>query len=299
MRGYLRYDRDDPTVPPDRATRPTSRGARRPAPCRRPATTSTSKSSPGDYIGQGRTSLYTPDNSTISATESSGVIDLHVDEGQGPWDVNVSGPDAQTQLLAGLYEDLGRYPFHNPTEGGLSMFGEGRGCNTLAGAFAVDSSRTTRPGWCRSRSGSSSAQVTGPGATVGAGGGSSHQRPRCNSYVRYDTSTTTDGTAASGNRCRIHVRTGTSASPRRSATVVEPRTSAAVTSRIGQFRSLNTMSASGLSSEALNSFDVLGARAREVVEPVGGVRRDRRERGDGPDPVGQERRAGERVRSAA
>ena len=53
--------------------------------------------------------------------------------------MRVSGPDAQTQLQPGLYDDLGRYPFHNPVEGGLSMSGEGRGCNELAGAFAVDS----------------------------------------------------------------------------------------------------------------------------------------------------------------
>ena len=138
MRGYIRYDRDDPTVPPgpgNAADFPWT-----PPAGAVPATGDYFyfESSPGDYIGQGRTSLYAPNNATISATESSGVIDLHVDEGLGPWDVNVSGPDAQTQLLAGLYEDLGRYPFHNPTEGGLSMFGEGRGCNTLAGAFAVD-----------------------------------------------------------------------------------------------------------------------------------------------------------------
>jgi hypothetical protein len=74
----------------------------------------------------------------LSASESSGEVHLRVDEGLGPWDIYVTGPDAQTQLLPGLYEDLGRWPFHNPTEGGLSQFGEGRGCNTVAGAFAVD-----------------------------------------------------------------------------------------------------------------------------------------------------------------
>ena len=80
----------------------------------------------------------------------------------------------------------------------------------------------------------------------------------------------------------------------------DPATSSAVTARkIGQFRSLNAMSASGPSSAALNSSRFSSPMSREVVEPVGGVGRDRRERGDGPDAVGQERRAGECVRPAA
>jgi hypothetical protein len=139
LRGLVRYDRDDPTVPPppgnaaDFAWSPPAGAV--------PATGDYLyfESSSGDYIGQGRTSLYTADNATISATDPSGVVHLHLDEGQGWWDVYASGPDAQTQLLPGLYDDLQRYPFHNPTEGGLDMSGEGRGCNTLAGAFAVDS----------------------------------------------------------------------------------------------------------------------------------------------------------------
>jgi hypothetical protein len=71
-------------------------------------------------------------------TESSGVVRIRTAQVNGIWDTNLSGPDAQVQLLPGLYDELGRYPFHNPTEGGLSMSGEGRGCNELAGAFAVD-----------------------------------------------------------------------------------------------------------------------------------------------------------------
>jgi hypothetical protein len=138
LRGYIRYDRDDPTVPPppgDAAAFPWS-----PPAGVAPATGDYFyfESSPGDYIGQGRTELYTPANATLTATESSGVVHLTVGESLGSWSVNVTGPDAQTRLLPGLYDELGRYPFHNPTEGGLSMFGEGRGCNRLAGAVAVD-----------------------------------------------------------------------------------------------------------------------------------------------------------------
>ena len=42
------------------------------------------------------------------------------------------------QLQPGYYADLRRYPFHNPVKGGLDWVGEGRGCNTLLGWFAID-----------------------------------------------------------------------------------------------------------------------------------------------------------------
>jgi hypothetical protein len=43
-----------------------------------------------------------------------------------------------SQLQLGYYPDLRRYPFHNPAKGGLNWSGQGRGCNTLRGWFAVD-----------------------------------------------------------------------------------------------------------------------------------------------------------------
>ena len=139
LRGFIRYERDDPSQPPppgDAANFPWS-----PPAASVPATGDYFyfESSPGDYIGQGRTDLYTAPDSTLIGSDTNGVVRLRVDRGTSDWDVRVSGPDAQTQLQSGLYEDLGRYPFHNPVEGGLSMSGEGRGCNELAGAFAVDS----------------------------------------------------------------------------------------------------------------------------------------------------------------
>ena len=116
MRGYIGTTATTRPSPPGPATRPTFPWT--PPAGAVPATGDYFyfESSPGDYIGQGRTSLYAPSNATISATESIGVIDLHVDEGLGPWDVNVSGPDAQTAAAGRPVEDLGRYPFHNPTE---------------------------------------------------------------------------------------------------------------------------------------------------------------------------------------
>ncbi len=46
---------------------------------------------------------------------------------------------AGAALQVGYYPGLQRYPFHNPIKGGLSWYGDGRGCNTLTGWFAIDS----------------------------------------------------------------------------------------------------------------------------------------------------------------
>src|SRR5262249_17940666 len=41
------------------------------------------------------------------------------------------------ELVAGTYEGATRYPFQSPTVPGLSISGDGRGCNTLTGRFVV------------------------------------------------------------------------------------------------------------------------------------------------------------------
>jgi hypothetical protein len=38
----------------------------------------------------------------------------------------------------GYYGGLQRYPFHNPTRGGLDWTGQGRGCNRQTGWMVVD-----------------------------------------------------------------------------------------------------------------------------------------------------------------
>jgi hypothetical protein len=139
LRGFLRYERGDPTTPPppgDPAEFPWS-----PPAGAVPASGDYLyfESSAGDYIGQGRTDLYTAPSASFVGAEASGMVRLQVArDGTSWWTVSVTGPDAQDRLLPGRYAGLGRYPFHNPVEGGLSMSGEGRGCNRLAGDVAVD-----------------------------------------------------------------------------------------------------------------------------------------------------------------
>ena len=54
------------------------------------------------------------------------------------WNGDFQTMNTLSQLQLGYYPDLMRYPFHNPTKGGVSWTGEGRGCNRVLGWFAVD-----------------------------------------------------------------------------------------------------------------------------------------------------------------
>ena len=48
-------------------------------------------------------------------------------------------PDSKSIIEKGTYQNLKRYPFHNPVFGGLSWYGNGRGCNESNGWITVDS----------------------------------------------------------------------------------------------------------------------------------------------------------------
>lgn len=95
-------------------------------------------SDPGDYIGQGQTHTYTPADTTIGVNSNGGYVGFNLN-GATWWYGDFKAMNTLTQLQPGYYGNLQRYPFHNPTIGGLSWSGDGRGCNTLTGWFVVDS----------------------------------------------------------------------------------------------------------------------------------------------------------------
>jgi hypothetical protein len=98
------------------------------------------ESDPGDYIGQGASYDYTTANAVISVTASGGHLSIAID-GDETWRGDFQMPSAATRIQPGTYANLDRFPFHDPADGGLAWFGEGRGCNTLVGSFTVDSVR--------------------------------------------------------------------------------------------------------------------------------------------------------------
>jgi hypothetical protein len=93
-------------------------------------------STSGDYIGGGRTYLYTPADTDFSADVTSTSLQFHIDGYQG-WDLEIELPAGQAMTKGGVYTGLTRYPF-NGDEGGISFSGEGRGCNDDYGWVTID-----------------------------------------------------------------------------------------------------------------------------------------------------------------
>jgi PKD repeat protein len=96
------------------------------------------ESASGDYIGQGLTHTYTPADATLTLNAVAGHLAVRV-QGNQIWTGDFQGKSDIAQLQPGYYPNVTRHPFHDNSVGGLSWSGDGRGCNTLTGWFAIDS----------------------------------------------------------------------------------------------------------------------------------------------------------------
>jgi hypothetical protein len=86
----------------------------------------------GDYIGQGQSWSFGPPTDSIHVTATRSHVTFEV----GDWYGDFAAPPGQ-QLEAGrVYDGARRYPF-NDAAPGLSISGDGRGCNELSGTFTV------------------------------------------------------------------------------------------------------------------------------------------------------------------
>ena len=90
----------------------------------------------GDYIGAGRNYTYTPLNSMLVFSETSGVLTVGVTGDEG-WLAYFSVMQPLTTLKPGYYGDL-QDSVYNYTEGGLYWYGQDRSCDNVKGWFAVD-----------------------------------------------------------------------------------------------------------------------------------------------------------------
>jgi hypothetical protein len=95
-------------------------------------------SDPGDYIGQGQTWSYdTAAGDVISATTNGNTLNAAVTGFNGDWwYLDFDAPNGQTLTAGTTYANATRYPF-NGSGPGLSVYGNGRGCNELTGSFTV------------------------------------------------------------------------------------------------------------------------------------------------------------------
>lgn len=139
LRGQIHWTSSDTSAPPGPVTPPPA-NLWRPVPGVTPATGNYVylQSDAGDYIGQGLTHTYTQANSTLTPQTFLGRFAIAV-AGNDYWNGSFQAMGNLSQLQAGYYGNLQRYPFGNPAFGGMDWTGNGRGCNTLQGWFVIDS----------------------------------------------------------------------------------------------------------------------------------------------------------------
>lgn len=91
----------------------------------------------GDYIGQGKQLYFDDAFSTFSPSINyDNGVSVHIDDGDN-WRADFAAP-YNAALQPGNYQ-AERFPFQSDGVSGLSISGDGRGCNTISGGFTVHS----------------------------------------------------------------------------------------------------------------------------------------------------------------
>ncbi|MEM7240477.1 MAG: toll/interleukin-1 receptor domain-containing protein [Pseudomonadota bacterium] len=96
----------------------------------------TFSSDDGDWIGDGKDRQLTDDDGNITATTDGNLISISY-EGDDDWSLELAAPEGEL-LALGDFPGASRYPFNSPKKPGISISGDGRGCNEVSGMFAVD-----------------------------------------------------------------------------------------------------------------------------------------------------------------
>lgn len=105
----------------------------------------------GDYITQDQAWSYDPSNSTINATASTDGNSVGVNiTGDTTWTLDFAAPQGQALTAGTTYDNVARDPFQTSTQSGLSLYGDGRGCNTVTGSFTVNQAVFGPDGWIQS-----------------------------------------------------------------------------------------------------------------------------------------------------
>ena len=96
-------------------------------------------SEPGDYIGQGGTYDFGPPADRIDASGTLGYLSFSVlPGGTAPdWAAGFFAPQGQNLRAGATYNDTAVYD-PGPSDAGMAMSGESRGCNTGVGSFTID-----------------------------------------------------------------------------------------------------------------------------------------------------------------
>ncbi len=140
LRGKVHWDASDPTVPAG-PVQPPPAGLWSPPAGATPASGNYVylASDPGDFVGMGSTTTYTPLNSTIALQSTGALFSVSIDGQNIMQHGDFQGMNVLTRLQTGYYPNLQAYPFNNPTVGGLDWYGDGRACGPISGWFVIDS----------------------------------------------------------------------------------------------------------------------------------------------------------------
>ncbi|MFD9358648.1 hypothetical protein [Streptomyces sp. NPDC060031] len=94
---------------------------------------------PGDYISGGGSYAYSAaqDRLDVAGSADRGQVSVGISGTNGDWwTLDLAAPSG-TELKAGAYAGATRFPFNGGQAPGLSLGGNGRGCNTLTGSFSI------------------------------------------------------------------------------------------------------------------------------------------------------------------
>jgi hypothetical protein len=92
----------------------------------------------GDFVGQGQPRSFDSDSGDVfNVTTTAGSVNGSIQTADGNWwQMNFGAPQGET-LAVGTYDGATRFWFREPSEPGLDISGEGRGCSTITGSFTV------------------------------------------------------------------------------------------------------------------------------------------------------------------
>ena len=108
-------------------------------PARAQVTSLTLISDPGDFVGGGQFYFFTPADGAFTAQQNfdQGVsLSFNTPSFDQFWNLDFAAPNNQP-LTVGTYTGAVRFPFQASNQPGLSVVGDGRGCNTVTGSFQV------------------------------------------------------------------------------------------------------------------------------------------------------------------
>lgn len=91
---------------------------------------------PGDYISPGLFLATLADGAFTAAKNYDNGVSVTLNNGDA-WELDFAAPNHVT-LTPGTYLNAQRFPFQAPGTPGLSVYGAGRGCNTVTGQFVVN-----------------------------------------------------------------------------------------------------------------------------------------------------------------